>query len=53
MEHFRACPQETNAQRVQDHPLAPLNDAICQVAHSQAVNHTGKALCDRLQREEG
>ena len=53
VEHFCACSQETNTQRIQNHPLAPPNDPIRQVVHLQAVNQAGEALCDRLQREEG
>lgn len=53
VKYFCACSQETNAQRIQDHPLAPLNDTICQMVHFQAVNHAGEAFCDRLQREAG
>lgn len=48
VKHFCTGSQEPNAQRIQNHPLAPLNNTICQVSHVQAMDHFGKAFCDGL-----
>lgn len=52
MKHLCPGAQEPDAQGVQNHPLAPLDHTVRQVARCQAVDHSGEAFCDRLERAE-
>lgn len=44
--------QQTNTERVQDHPFTPVYHSICQVCGAEGVDGCPKTLCNTLENEE-